>query len=151
LSRLIHTWPFRDWSHTHRGLSSRPDDGIVVMDPRTFGLTEDWDVCEPQYGIQRLRREYEVFVDRLSTLAHASATKTKCAKIKRVKASLLTPVFTVNTSLYEGIDDAKVTDGDVDEAQATDGDVDDDQANEGAADDDKTNEGAADDDKANEG
>ena len=103
LSRLIHIWPRCDWSPNHRGLVIQKEAGLVVMDPRTFGLTEEWDVCDPKYAIQGLRREYEVFIDRLSTLAHKKAPKPKITKIKRVIALLPTPVFTMRNQLYKGI------------------------------------------------
>jgi hypothetical protein len=41
LSRLIHLWPRKDWSPMQRGLAIKKNDGLVVMDPRTFGLTKE--------------------------------------------------------------------------------------------------------------
>jgi hypothetical protein len=58
LSRLVHVWMCCDWRPTHRRLAMRKEDGLVVMDPRVYGLTYTWEVCDPTYAIAGMRREF---------------------------------------------------------------------------------------------
>ena len=103
LSRLVHVWPRCDWSPEQRGLLINEHDGLIVMDPRVYGLTNGWTVCDPPYAIEGMRREFEVYMDRLADLAHKHAPKAKAKRIGQLKTSLPTPVFKVHKELYERI------------------------------------------------
>jgi hypothetical protein len=104
LSQIVCKWPHLSWHFPQHGICDvtlPSGKRVLVLDPQVFGLADEhWSVCPPQSAIKRMRRQYEVFIDRLAVLCNQKRVADK-KKLPKLQAAMETPVFTITTDMYD--------------------------------------------------